>query len=360
MKKKLLILATSAICVFANIGTSVAQFGSGAVTLPEESQKAMVEQTIGLTDIEIVYHRPAVKNRTIWGDLVPYNNGKPIPWRGGANENTTISLSTDVTIEGKALPAGIYGLHFIPAADVWTVIFSKNHTSWGSFTYDEKEDALRITVKPVQGSFKEYLTYQFDEVKPSEVTAKLCWDKIEVPFHIAVDLEKTVIPHITQELRNTEGFTWRGYESAAKFCLDNNMNLDQGLEWVNESISDEARFDNLETKSQILRKQGNAASADSVFKIAMTKASALDLHSYGRRLLRDKKNSEAMDIFRFNVKNHPDDWFVYAGMARGYEANGDLDKAIEQMKIALAKAPDAMRPSAQTAISGWEEKLKKQ
>src|SRR5579872_1594271 len=112
-----------------------AQFGAGGVHLPYESQKASVSQTIGLTNMEIIYHRPAVKGRKIWGELVPYNG--PIPWRGGANENTTISFSTDAIVEGKPLPAGIYGLHFIPGENEWIVIFSKNSTSWGSFSYDQ-------------------------------------------------------------------------------------------------------------------------------------------------------------------------------------------------------------------------------
>src|SRR5205823_1326532 len=130
--------------LLCNIAVNVkAQYGAGDVHLPYESQKASASQRIGLTDMEITYHRPAVKGRKIWGELVPYNS--TIPWRGGANENTTISFSSDVTIEGKPLAAGTYGLHFIPAEGEWTVIFSKNYTSWGSFSYDKNEDALRIT-----------------------------------------------------------------------------------------------------------------------------------------------------------------------------------------------------------------------
>ncbi|HYB53691.1 MAG TPA: DUF2911 domain-containing protein, partial [Thermoanaerobaculia bacterium] len=112
------------------------------ITAPRNSQAATVKQRLGLTDITVVYHRPLVKGRKVWGDVVPY--GKV--WRAGANENTVITFTDPVSIEGQALPAGTYGLHMLPTETTWTVIFSKNHTSWGSFSYDEKEDALRVTV----------------------------------------------------------------------------------------------------------------------------------------------------------------------------------------------------------------------
>jgi hypothetical protein len=127
-------------------GRADAQFKNGSqateLNLPTLSQRAVVIQRIGLTDITIVYHEPYVGGREIWGKTVPY--GKV--WRAGANENTTITFADDVSIEGKPLPAGTYGLHVIPNADHWTIIFSKNSTSWGSFSYDEKEDALRVDV----------------------------------------------------------------------------------------------------------------------------------------------------------------------------------------------------------------------
>ncbi|HZU44963.1 MAG TPA: DUF2911 domain-containing protein, partial [Terriglobales bacterium] len=116
---------------------------SFVLDLPRPSQQAVVSQRLGITDVTISYHRPLVNKRQIWGNLVPYGQ----VWRAGANENTTIQFTDPVTIEGKPLAKGIYGLHMIPAQDQWIVIFSNNHTSWGSFTYKESEDALRVTVK---------------------------------------------------------------------------------------------------------------------------------------------------------------------------------------------------------------------
>src|SRR3981081_2682787 len=149
--------------------------------MPGVSQRGTGSQRIGLTDITITYHRPAGGGREIWGKTVPY--GKV--WRAGANENTTISFSDDVSVEGKPLAAGTYGLHTIPDKDQWTIIFSKNSTSWGSFSYDEKEDALRVNVKPHAAESVELLTYGFDDVKPDSATATLRREKLAVPFRVS-------------------------------------------------------------------------------------------------------------------------------------------------------------------------------
>src|SRR5215475_6363348 len=128
------------ILCLAVAGLGQIAFAQSDLKLPDVSQAAEVKQRIALTDITVNYHRPLVNGRKIWGSLVPYGQ----VWRAGANENTTIAFSDPVTIEGKPLPKGAYGLHMIPNENEWTVIFSKNSTSWGSFTYDEKEDALRV------------------------------------------------------------------------------------------------------------------------------------------------------------------------------------------------------------------------
>src|SRR5215469_10637040 len=201
-------------------GSAAAQFKNGSqpteLNIPRVSQRGSVTQRIGLTDITIAYHRPAVGGREIWGKTVP--NAKV--WRAGANENTTIAFTDDVSVEGKPLAAGTYGLHMIPAADQWTVIFSKNSTSWGSFTYDEKEDALRVTVKPGTGEFTETMAYTFDDVKPDSTAATLRWAKIAVPFHVSADVNAIVLRSIQNQLRSTGGFTWIGYDEAALWLLD--------------------------------------------------------------------------------------------------------------------------------------------
>src|SRR5947209_16771579 len=147
---------------------------SAILDLPRQSQRATVRQRVGITNITINYHRPLVNKRKVFGTLEPY--GKV--WRAGANENTTIQFSTPVTVEGKPLDKGIYGLHMIPTEKDWTVIFSKNATSWGSFTYDQAEAALRVTVHPQTAEMREALTYDFDDPTLNAVTVTLRWDKI--------------------------------------------------------------------------------------------------------------------------------------------------------------------------------------
>src|SRR5947209_15776697 len=173
-------------------GNASTQFKNGShvteLNIARVSQWGTVEQRVGLTDITIVYHRPEVGGREIWGKTVPF--GKV--WRAGANENTTITFSDDVSVEGKPLAAGTYGLHTIPDKDQWAIIFSKNSTSWGSFSYDEKEDALRVIVKPHAAEAFEQLTYTFEDVKPESAVATLRWETLAVPFQIGGDLKADV------------------------------------------------------------------------------------------------------------------------------------------------------------------------
>jgi len=160
-----------------------------------KSLKASLTQRLGLdTDITFEFSRPGVKGRTIWGELVPYgmNPGnkyskeKPYPWRAGANENSTIEFNNDVLIEGNKIAAGKYGIHMIPAEEKWTVMFSKKNEEWGSFSYDENEDALRITVQPAKASHQEWLTFGFNNLEGSSAVAFLHWEKLIIPFSIKV------------------------------------------------------------------------------------------------------------------------------------------------------------------------------
>jgi len=207
-----------------------------------------VSQRLGLTDITITYHRPQIGGPGNLGQTVPY--GKV--WRSGANENTTITFTDDVSVEGKTAGGGnLRAAHHFRDKDQWTIIFSKNATSWGSFSYDEKEDGLRVTAKPQAADFREALTYTFEEVKPDSAAATLRWEKLAVPFHISVDVKAVVLRSVRNELRSVGGFTWGGYDEAAQWCLDNNYNLEEALKWEDTSIQNEERFENLETKSRI-------------------------------------------------------------------------------------------------------------
>ena len=315
-------------------GLSPAQ--SFVLDLPRQSQRAQVSQRVGITDITISYHRPLVNDRKVWDALVPY--GKV--WRAGANENTTITFSDQVQIEGKPLDKGTYGLHMIPNADEWTIIFSKNSTSWGAFTYDQAEDALRVTVKPKAADMHNALTYDFDQLQPDSAVVELEWEKIAVPFKVSVDVQDVVQASLKKQLRNLSQYTWISWDDAANYLLTEKIALDDALTYANKSIENEDRFDNELTKSKVLTALNRKDEATTAEKKALELASPLQIHIFARQLQAEKRNEEAFAIFRENAKKHPDQWFVHSGLARIYSSQGKFDDAAKEMKLALAGAPD--------------------
>jgi len=334
-----------------------AQFKNGAqateLNIPTISQHAVVTQRIGLTDVTINYHAPLVGGRKIWGTAaVPYDK----VWRAGANQNTTISVSEDVLIEGKPLAAGTYGLHMIPTADQWTIVFSKNSTSWGSFSYDEKEDALRVQVKPHEAEFRESLAYTFDDVKPDSALATLRWEKLAVPFRVSTDVKAITFRSIKNQLRSTGGFSWAGYDEAANWCLDNNYELEQALKWEDTSIQNENRFENNLNKSEILSALGKKPEADAAKKHALEVATGVQLHVYGRQLQIQNKQDEGFAIFQVNIQKHPNEWYTHGEISRIASAKGDFDTAVKEMRLALASAPDATKQQIQGLIARLEKK----
>jgi len=317
--------------------------------LPRQSQRAQVSQRIGITDITISYHRPLVNDRKVWAALVPY--GKV--WRAGANENTTITFSDPVQIEGKPLDRGTYGLHMIPNADEWTIIFSKNSTSWGAFTYDEKEDALRVTVKPKAADMHNALTYDFDNPQPDSAVVELEWEKIAVPFKVSVDVHDVVEASLRKQLRSLSQYTWVSWDEAANYLLTEKVALDGALIYANKSIENEDRYDNEITKSKVLKALNRKDESAAAEKKALELAGPLQIHQYARQLLGEKRNEEAYAIFRENAQKHPDQWFVHTGLARMYSAQSKFDDATKEMKLSLAAAPNDQK----TYLDGLVKRL---
>lgn len=325
---------------------------SFVLDLPRPSQHAVVTQRIGVTDITVSYHRPLTNGRKIWDGLVPYGQ----VWRAGANENTTIAFSDPVTIEGKPLDRGTYGLHMIPTADQWTIIFSKNSTSWGSFTYNQAEDALRVQVKPQSAELHEALTYDFDQLKPDAAVVTLRWEKIAVPFKVTVNVNDVVQQSLHNQLRGLAQYSWMGWDDAATYLLDNKLNLEEALSYEDKSIQNEERFDNLLTRSRVLRALGRKDEAGAAQSKAMEHATPLQVHLLGRQLQADNRQDEAFAIFRNNAKKNPNQWFVHSGMARIYSAQGDFDNAAKEMKGALAGAPDQQKSYVEGLVKRLEAK----
>jgi tetratricopeptide (TPR) repeat protein len=331
-------------------GVSPAQ--SFVLDLPLQSQRAQISQRIGITDITIAYHRPLVNDRKVWDALVPY--GKV--WRAGANENTTITFSDPVQIDGKPLDKGTYGLHMIPAADEWTIIFSKNSTSWGAFTYDQAEDALRVTAKPKASDMHNALTYDFDQLQPNSAVVELEWEKIAVPFKVSVDVHDVVQASLKKQLRNLSQYTWMSWDDAANYMLTEKIAPDEALTYVNKSIENEDRYDNELTKSKVLTALNRKDEAATAQKKALDMATPLQIHLFARGLQGEKRNEEAFAIFRENAKKHPDQWFVHSGLARMYCSQGKFDDAAKEMKLALAGAPDNQKSYVDGLVKRLEAK----
>jgi tetratricopeptide (TPR) repeat protein len=338
----------------AGISLSVpASFSQSTVLdLPLDSQGAAVTQRIGITDITIDYHRPLVKGRTIWGKVVPYGE----VWRAGANENTTIAFTSPVSIEGKPLAAGTYGLQMIPRENQWTVIFSNVHTAWGSFTYREADDALRVTVKPQTSEMHEALIYQFDDVKSDSAVATLRWEKLAVPFKIGVNVHEVVQASLRNQLQGLPQYTWEAWDDAATYLLGQKYDLDDALKYEETSIGIEPRFDNYLTKSRVLEAMGRKDEAEVAKNQALKRATAAQLYYYGRQLQQEGKQDQAFDLYRQAAQKDPTDWVVHDGTARIYSAKGDFDDAVKEMKISLAGAPDNFKIFFEPLVKKLEAK----
>lgn len=385
MTHRISILFISLLVLLGMSGAASAQFDSinrvwGGITLPPsgDNQHAIVSQFIGPVRITIDYHSPDVhapdgsdRKGKIWGTLVPYGMsnlgfgtcGDQCPWRGGANENTVFTVSHNVKIQGQPLKAGSYGLHFLPGEKEWTIIFSNNSTSWGSFTYDPKEDALRVTAKPEKSEYHEWLTYEFTDRETTKATAALKWEDLQLPWTIAADnMADIYVDLIGRELRTDPGFNWQNWDAAAQYCLLSKSHLDLGLKWAetaasNPSIGQE-NFNTLVTLSQLQEANGkNSESAKTLDKALNHRTAVpLDLHLYARNLLAQKKTPEAIKIFELNAKRFPGVWPTEVGLMRSYSAQGNFKEALKHAQLALKQAPDdANRTNVQNQIKTLEQ-----
>jgi hypothetical protein len=358
-------------CICTALLLSPTAFTQQLTTTPSGgNKKAMVGERIGITDVAITYDRPAVKSREghIWGELVHtgftdqgFGSSKAAPWRAGSNENTTITFSTDVKVEGKDLPAGKYGLFIAYDPNEPTIIFSKNSGSWGSYFYNESEDALRVKVKPQPlDKSVEWLKYEFTNQTANAATVQLQWEKLAIPFKVEVDLAKTQVASFREELRTNKGFNWQAWNQAAQWCLQNNVNMEQALQWADSASGPTFGGNNffapIATKAQILAKMGKTAEADALMKTAIAKGNMNELHQYGRQLLTQKKNKEALEVFKLNASKNPNEFTTLVGLARGHSANGDYKTALKYAQQALPSAPNQVNKTAvETMIKKLQE-----
>lgn len=370
--KKLLALA---LCM------CVATLMFAQLTVPPSggNQKSTVTQWIGPASVSITYSSPDVhapngddRKGHIWGELVHYGfidqgygTSKSAPWRAGSNENTTITFSHDVKIEGKELKAGTYGVFLdVEKEGPWTWIFSHNSTSWGSYFYNPKEDALRVQTTPVDAAYTEWLTYGFDDRQPTSATAYLQWENKRIPFKVEVPNVNDIYVNIMRgELEGTMlGFTNGPWMTAAQFCAQNKVNLDEALRWADNAISGSfigvEDFSSLQTKALVLQAMGKDAESDLIMDKAIKQPTATvqAVHQYGKALLASGKTQKALEVFKMNAQKHPEDKFTpYVGLARGYTAVGDKKNAIKNWELAIKNLPENQKPN----ITFYEGELKK-
>jgi hypothetical protein len=348
-----------------------------ALSLPPsgDNQKSTVIQNIGLVQISIDYSSPNVhgpngedRRGKIWGTLVPYgltNLGfgtcTECPWRAGSNQNTVFTVSHDVTVEGQPLPAGRYGLHMIADPNDWTIIFSKNAGSWGSFFYNANEDALRVKVKPAKSEYNEWLTYEFTDRETDHATVALKWEDLQIPFTIKVaNPTDLYLAKVHEELRNSQGFSWQNWTQAAQYAIQQKR-FNDALEFAEVAVSrnfvGNENFQTLSTLAQAQEAAGKTAEAKATYDKAINHptARALDIHQYARQLLAAGKKPEALAAWELNAKRYPNQWPVHVGLARGYSAAGRYKEALKEAKLAAAQAPDELnKRSLEDAVKKLE------
>jgi len=375
-------IVLTTVCVLFLSMFLIAQESSEISTPPNgDNERAEVSQWIGPVRISIEYHSPRVHNpaandRTghIWGELLHYgffDEGfgptKGAPWRAGANESTSITFSNDVKVEGKDLKAGTYALFLDLEKDgPWYWIFS-HHLGWGSFQYDPKDDALRVPVNPQDAAFTEFLTYGFDERHPDSAVAFLQWEKKRIPFKIEVaNVNQLYVDRMRQELQSWAGFRNEDWQTAAQFCADHKINLEEALAWADKAIdgpfrgatAGQATFTNLQTKAAVLTAMGREADADAVMHKALHLQGndVVPVYAYGMSVLRGGNNAKAMEVFKINQQQHPEEkYWTALGLARGYTALGDKKNAIDNWEVVLRNVP----ASFSNRKAGFEAALKK-
>lgn len=365
MKQQLLLI------LFAlTLSTSFAQIMPVSREPYGGNKRAWIGENLGVVKIDISYNRPGMKGREgkIYGTGVAHygfvdlghGTTNAAPWRAGANENTTISFSHPVNVEGKDLPAGKYGFFIALGETESILIFSRNNSSWGSFYYDETQDALRVTVKhQALAESVEWLKYELSDETENSVTISMSWEKRRFPFKVEADTKALQMA----EFRNSYKTTRIYYDIlvGVYWCVENNYELDEALAWADRAVSmrvmGEKNFRTLEAKAQVLNKMNRGEEARKIMAEALPMGTPREVHFYGRQLLTQKLTKEALQVFKTNYEKNPQDYYTHVGLGRAYSAMGDYKKALSLMKSGLERVgTDA---AAKANITTMIEKLEK-
>lgn len=299
--------------------------------IPLESQRSSVVQQIGLTEIHVNYHSPGKRGRELFGKEIPYGR----IWRAGANENTLITVSKDIQVEGEWLKAGRYGLHMIPDKEQWTIIFSSDNEIWGSFGLDTSKDALRVNVKPEKMEYeREWLNYQFWEKAPLHATLLMEWGSIRIPIRLEVT-KKSVVDDFRQQLRSSAAFKWEGTYHAALYCFNNNINLEEALEWAERSVQALPNFQNMKLKSDLLARLEKTDEAAFILEKSYEYATPSDYRNQVGFMVSKNELDAAEKLALKGTKKYSDNWLVFLVLGNVYAAKGDKNRALKNYSLAM-------------------------
>lgn len=325
-------------------------YSQGVITTPRQSPASTVTQTIGISTVTVNYSRPAVNGREIWGALVPYGwnkqltfgTGNDAPWRAGANENTVISFSNPVKVEGHEVPAGSYGLFFVINKDnTGEVVLSQDYKSWGSFFYNSASDVLRANIGLRTIPQTELLTYDFINVTPNAAELVLNWEKKQFPVKIEYSTPQIVFANAKQQLTNMQGFTWMGFSSAANYCAQNKIELEQGLKWADQAVLMNSNFQTNMARSNVLKAIGKQDEADKAVSSALEVGNENELNNYGYAQINNKDYKKAIEVLTLNTQRHPKSANVWDSLGEAYALSGDKQNAIANFKKSLSLNPPA-------------------
>ncbi len=244
---------------------TVAAIASAQVKVPAPSPTQTIKQDFGLSAIELIYSRPAMKGRKIFGDLVPWNK----VWRTGANNATRLKFTDDVMIGGKALKAGEYALYTVPGDKEWEIIINKGSANWGT-NYKQEDDVFRIKAMPMKlTETVENFTMQFANVKPTSTDLHIMWDKTAVAIPITTDIDKKIMAQIDNAMNKDS----RPYFQSAMYYMENGKDMNQSLQWFDKAIEQNPKgYWIYHQKANALAKMGKKAEAKSIAQKSMDMA----------------------------------------------------------------------------------------
>ncbi|MEZ4810906.1 MAG: DUF2911 domain-containing protein [Allomuricauda sp.] len=312
------------------------------------SPRASVTQRIGTTDVTVVYNSPSAKKRKIFGGIVPYDfvvDGVEYPWRAGANENTTISFTHDVKVQGAPLAKGTYGLHIFVKEKEWIFIFSKNSENWGSFSYDKKDDALRVSAIPEQNTYREWLNYEFVTREPESARLELQWSTVKCGIEISTDVDRNILA----DLKAKEEKTVDDYIKIAQLTVKQDATaVDEALQYVEQSIQMKEDFRNVMLKAELLAQKGSSQESEKYKAKALEIGEGFYYYYYYPLsfMLLQGDIQKTYDLLSGMLQKDPDNWIANLAMGEYYIKAEDQEKATYHFKKAYEFAGERSKSYA--------------